>query len=106
METIKPATARLVIAALIFLSIAVASIVFIFSPVKNITEYQGIEGNTITEESAFSALNFEGGALLSRSWHKYPDYTIGLGVAGGLSFAGFIYCIAMAEKARREATIL
>lgn len=90
------------LASAIFLAIAVISIAFMFSPVKVVTEYD-VFGESIKEETASSALSIQGAALLGESWKKYPDYTIGLGIAAGLAFGGYIFCIIMIDKEMREA---
>lgn len=71
---------------LLLLAIAAISIYYIFKPVEIHTTYKDME--TI---SSYPAYSFQGALLLSETWKKYPDYIIGLGITGGLAFAGSVY---------------
>lgn len=77
------------IAALIFFVIFVVSIAFLFAPVKEVNE------EVIVTHPAISVL---GGKMLSESWKRYPQYTIGLGVAGLLGAIGGCYSIYLIYK--------
>ena len=75
---------------ILFLVIALVCLGFIFAPVK-----QGI-GDIVTTRSAVS---IQGIQLMAESWKRYPQYTIGLGVAAGLSFAGACYSVYLMSRA-------
>ena len=72
------------IAAIIFLTIFVVCIGFIFAPVEEVSE---------TSVVSHPATSVFGAKLLGESWKRYPEYTLGLGIAGILSAAGACYCI-------------
>ena len=72
------------VAMLIFFAVALVCIGFIFAGVK-----EGRGDNYVT----YPASSLLGGQLLGESWKRYPEYTLGLGIAGGLSFIGAVFCI-------------
>lgn len=80
------------------LIIVIICIGFIFAPVITVTEYE--DGTVIEQRN--SALGILGSSLMAESWHRYPEYTIGLGVVAGMSFAGAIFCFYMIDKGQKR----
>lgn len=85
------------IAMMINLATALLCVIFIFTPVK---EHITTGGEEIIVK--YSAYSLQGGALLSESWKEYPQYTIGLGTAGLLSFGGACFCAYNMKKKEVE----
>ena len=61
---------------------------FIFAPVSI---FASDKNHQIIQQIAYPALSQQGAELLGESWKRFPNYTIGLGIAAGLSLAGAIY---------------
>ena len=89
-------------AGVIFLTIAVVCISFIFAPVKVSFLVEYPDGETVEQEYSFKGTGLRSSILRAESWKRYPDYTIGLGVATAISFGGFIFCVAMIGRELKE----
>ena len=78
-------------AMIIFFAIALVCVGFIFAPVEEHMLTGGISNGEII--IGHSPLSVIGGKLMGESWKIYPQYTLGLGISGIMSFSGGLFCI-------------
>lgn len=82
---------------ILFFIIAIVCVYFIFSPVKHITK-----SPTGDDVIGYPAISMQGLLDRAESWKEYPNYTIGLGIAAGLSFTGAIWSIAIIYRGAED----
>lgn len=90
------------VSCVVFLFAALVCVSSVLSGVVEGSEMNFRVNDTSTYELIEPAISLYGLKLRAESWKRYPDYTIGLFTAAGISFAGAVWCAYQMERGKCE----